>query len=57
MKPARLIIVGDFNILSDVHHAPDTKRLIDLLHSLDLQQTINEPTHEDGHTIDLVVCR
>ena len=30
--------------------------MIDLLHSLDLEQTINELTHEYGHTIDLVVC-
>ncbi len=27
------------------------------LHSLDLQQTITDPTHEDGHTIDLVISR
>ena len=57
MKPAKLIMVGDFNIHWDVQCSPDTKRLIDLLHSLDLQQTITEPTHDDGHTIDLVVSR
>ena len=55
MKPAKLIIVGDFNISRDVQHSADTKHLIDLLHSLDLQQTITEPTHEDGHATDLAV--
>ena len=55
MKPAKLIIFGDFIIPQDVQHSGDTKRLIDLLHSLYLLQTITEPTHEDGHTIDLVV--
>ena len=39
----------------DVQHSADTKHLIDLLHSRDLKQTITKPTHEDGHTIDLVV--
>ena len=57
MKPAKLIIVGDFNIPWDVKHANATKHMIDLLHSLDLQQTINEPIHEDRHTIDLVLYR
>ena len=56
MKPAKLIMVGDFNTSWCVLHTSDTKHLIDVSHSLDLQQTISEPTHEDGLIINLVVC-
>ena len=55
MKPVKLVTIGDFNIPSDVRHSDDTKCLIDLLDSPDLQQTITGPTHDDGHTTDLVV--
>ena len=50
MKTAKLIVVVDFNIPWEVQHSADTKHLIDLLHSFDLQQTNTKPTQEDGHS-------
>ena len=48
MKPAKIIVVGDFNIHWDVQHAPATKHQIGLLPLLDLQQITGDATREDG---------
>ena len=53
----QLLIVGDYNIHWDRVQTPTTKRLVDLLDSTNLVQHVSEPTHRDGHIIDLVVTR
>ena len=52
-----LVITGDFNIHVDDSTNPDTARLLDLLDSMGLRQHVNQPTHELGHTIDLIITR
>ena len=56
----QVIVAGDFNIhvndLADRHAV----RLSELLASLDLQQSVKQPTHGDvkhGNTLDLVITR
>ena len=36
---------------------PDTQKFLDLLDSFDLQQHVKQPTHRDGHTLDLSITR
>ena len=52
-----LLILGDFNIHWDCPHEPDTKHLMDILHSANMVQHVQEPTHRLGHIIDLVASR
>ena len=35
----------------------DTQKFLDLLDSFDLQQHVKQPTHRDGHTLDLSITR
>ena len=53
----RLLITGDFNIHVDDCSNPDTQKFIYLLDSFDLQQHVKQPTHRDGHTVDLSITR
>ena len=53
----RLLITGDFNIHVDDCSNPDTQKFLDLLDSFDLQQHVKQPTHRDGHTLDLSITR
>ena len=57
LMSGQLLIVGDYNIHWDRVETPTTKRLVDLLDSTNLVQHVSEPTHRDGHIIDLVVTR
>ena len=57
MMPGKLITMGDFNIQWDNKLKSDTKRFSELLDVLELQQTISDPTHQDGHTLDFVISR
>ena len=50
----KLLIVGDFNLHMEIPSNPDASRFKDLIFSLNLQQHISTPTHEKGHTLDLV---
>ena len=52
-----LIISGDSNIHVDMSHSPDTIRFRDLLDSMGLMQHVKRPTHEKGHTLDLIITR
>ena len=36
---------------------PDTQKFLVLLDSFDLQQHVKQPTHRDGHTLDLSITR
>jgi len=52
-----LCLTGDFNIHVDDHNDPAACRFLDLLESMSLTQHVAEPTHELGHTLDLVITR
>ena len=52
-----LCLTGDFNIHVDDHNDPAACRFLDLLESMSLTQHVAEPTHEHGHTLDLVITR
>ncbi|XP_078363787.1 uncharacterized protein LOC144648005 [Oculina patagonica] len=52
-----LCLTGDFNIHVDDHNDPAACRFLDLLESMSLSQHVTEPTHELGHTLDLVITR
>ena len=51
-----LVIVGDFNINISTTTSPAAS-MKELLHSMNLVQHINEPTHDKGGTLDLVMTR
>ena len=53
----KLLITGDFNFHVDVATNTSASRFLDLLDTFDLQQHITEPTHKDGHTLDLIITR
>jgi len=52
-----IIITGDFNI--HVNDVTDwrSRRLADILESFGLLQSVSEPTHWQGNTLDLVITR
>ena len=55
-SPSELIISGDFNIHadSDLTTSHNFSGILDNFH---LTQPINFPTHDDGHTLDLLITR
>ena len=52
-----LYLTGDFNIHVDDHNDPAASCFLDLLESMSLTEQVAEPTHEYGHTLDLVITR
>lgn len=57
-----IILAGDFNIWFDKELNDKTKRLVlsrfsSILNKNSLKQHVNSPTHERGHTLDLVISR
>jgi hypothetical protein len=53
----QLHIVGDYTIHWDCNENATTKRVLDILDSTNLVHHVSEPTHRDGHIIDLAVTR
>ena len=51
------LIVGDFKFHYDVTTNTYTSRLIDLLESFNLCQSVTTPTHRSGHILDWVIHR
>ena len=51
-----LLIVGDFSFHVDSQNNTG-RRFIGLLHSFNLRQHLNDSTHKNGHTLDLVITR
>ena len=49
------MILGDFNIKSDTINTPEAQTLGDFLDLFNLQNHITFPTHNKGHTLDLVL--
>ena len=52
-----LLIAGDFNIHVDNPNDGDIAKFTDLLESIGLVQHVNTPTHQLGHTLDLIITR
>ena len=57
MSSEPLLILGDFNIHMDLPDDTDCKNMSDLLESMGLIQHVQQPTHELGHTLDLIITR
>ena len=58
LAPEPLIIAGDFSIHVDRgNECNDAARFLDILQSMGLAQHVDAPTHEDGHTLDLIMTR
>ena len=57
LAPEPLIITGDINIRVNNANDSDAWEFLDLLASLGLKQHVIGPTHEGGHTLDLVITR
>ena len=51
------MIVGDFKIHVDDANDPEAAIFLDLLDSMNLKQLVTGPTHERGHTLDLIITR
>ena len=56
-QPAELVISGDFNLHVDDSSSSQTRSFLDLLESFGLKQHVNFPTHDSGHSLDLVITR
>jgi endonuclease/exonuclease/phosphatase family metal-dependent hydrolase len=54
-SPAKVLILGDFNIHWDVPDDPDTRKLKSVLQEAAFHQHVTWPTHIAGHTIDFVI--
>jgi hypothetical protein len=53
----RLLVVGDFNFHVDQSDAPNVGNFTRVLEAAGLQQHVHEPTHKQGHTLDLLITR
>ncbi len=51
----RFLIMGDFNIHVCCESKPLVKEFLSLVDSFNLTQSVTGPTHEKGHTLDLVL--
>ena len=50
-----LLILDEFNIKSDTINTPEAQTLGDFLDLFNLQYHVTFPTHNKGHTLDLVL--
>ena len=50
-----MLILGDFNIKSDAINTPEAQTLGNFLDLFNLQNYVTFPTHNKGHTLDLVL--
>ena len=57
IEPGKLLIMGDFNIHMDLPKASESNQFHHLLKSYNLEQHVKEPTHKDGHILDLIISR
>lgn len=55
--PEKLILTGDFNIHVDDHTSTDATKFTDIMNTFSLQQHVSIPTHDSGHTLDLIITR
>ena len=55
VKCDRFLVVGDFNVHVCCETKPLVRDFLDLIDSFNLTQSVCGPTHEKGHTLDLVL--
>lgn len=53
----KIILTGEFNLHVDNPNDNSAAEFYALLDSFDLFQHVNEPTHCQGHTLDLVIIK
>ena len=56
-SPSEIVITGDVNIHVDDIHDPYAVKFLKLLDSFNLRQLVDFPTHNQGHTLDHLICR
>jgi len=54
---SQIVVSGDFNIHVDDPADRHGRQLLDLLEMFDLRQSVQQSTHRDGHTLDLIITR
>ncbi|XP_072051779.1 uncharacterized protein [Amphiura filiformis] len=52
-----LVFVGDLNLHLDIADDPNTIKFNDLTNSLGFKQFVDQPTHRDGHILDVLISR
>jgi hypothetical protein len=57
ISKGELVLVGDLNVHLDVDEDSDTRKFVALIDSLGLTQSVVGPTHQCGHTLDVVITR
>jgi len=57
VEPGHLLICGDFNLYLDKPSSTDAATFTSLLQSMGLKQHVQGPTHQKGHTLDLLITR
>lgn len=50
-----IILTGDFNLHIDNPSDSASKEFLNILHCMDFTQHVTQPTHNRGHTLDLVI--
>ena len=55
LKYRKFLICGDFNIHVDEQKSRNALKFSELLSSYGLNQLVNEPTHKQGHVLDLII--
>jgi len=56
-EPGHLLITGDFNFHTETSSNPNSKKLLELINIFNLKQHVQQPTHMDNHTLDLIITR
>ena len=54
MTNNNIVIAGDFNLHIDNDKDPEAQLFIDMMAALGLDGHVDFPTHENGHSLDLV---
>ena len=54
-RSEKLLILGDINVHVCCPDKPLVKDFLNIIDSFNLQQSVSGPTHEKGHTLDLVL--
>lgn len=57
LAPGHMLVTGDFNFHIDDLSDSDAMQFLHLLDTLNLEQYVCDPTHKDGHTLDLIISR
>ena len=51
----KLLLLDDFNIHIEKSQIPETQAFIQLIDSFGLEQHVRHPTHQSGHTLDIIL--